>query len=160
MNAPDPTRELAGKRLERDIGTLLRSLPDQAAPAGLEARVLARIEAEARVPWYRRGFSRWPGSARMLLLPVLLAATAVTMGLASRIGAALPSSGSLPAAERVGTTWAALRDAAGVFGHLFSQLVPSQWLYFAAGGAIAAYLMTLLLGAIAFRTLLPHSHRT
>ena len=159
-----PTDELAVKRLERQLGQLLRGLPDQAAPASLEQRVLERIAAEARLPWYRRGFSRWPGTARVLFLPVALAGAALTMGLASRIGASIPSAmpvaSSLPSAARISATWNALRDAGHALAGLVTHLVPMPWLYAAAAIVVASYLMTILLGTVALRTLLPHPHRT
>lgn len=167
MNDPKPTApidELAAKRLERQLGQLLRTLPDRPAPASLEQRVLARIAAEARQPWYRRGFSRWPGAARVLFLPVALAGAAITMGLAGRIGAAipaaLPAASSLPSPTRVSATWNALRDAGHAIGGLVTHVVPMPWLYAAAAIVVAAYLMTILLGTVALRTLLPHPQRT
>jgi len=167
MNDPKhqaPIDELGAKRLERQIGQLLRTLPDQAAPASLEQRVLARVAAEARLPWFRRGFSRWPGAARVLFLPVALAGAALTMGLASRIGAAiptaLPAANALPSATRVSATWSALRDAGRAIGGLVTHVVPMPWLYAAAAIVVAGYLLTILLGTVALRTLLPHPQRT
>jgi hypothetical protein len=156
--------ELAVKRLERQLGQLLGSLPDQSAPASLEQRVLSRLAAEARLPWYRCGFSRWPGAARVLFLPVALAGAAVTMGLASRIGAAIPSAlpaaGALHSGTRVSATWNALRDAGHAIGGLVTHVVPMPWLYGAAAVVVAGYLLTILLGTVALRTLLPHPQRT
>jgi len=161
---PAPIDELAAKRLERQLGHLLRTLPDQPAPASLEQRVLARLAAEARLPWYRRGFSRWPGAARVLFLPVALAGAAVTMGLVGRIGAAipaaLPATQALPTASRVSATWSALRDAGHAIGGLVTHVVPMPWLYAAAAIVVAGYLLTILLGTVALRTLLPHPQRT
>jgi len=156
--------ELAVKRLERQLGQLLGSLPDMSAPSSLEQRVLSRLAADARLPWYRRGFSRWPGTARVLFLPVALTGAAITMGIASRIGAAIPASlpatNALPTASRVSATWSALHDAGQAIGGLVTHFVPMPWLYAAAAIFVAGYLLTILLGTFALRTLLPHPQRT
>ncbi|MBM3880588.1 MAG: hypothetical protein FJ387_12875 [Verrucomicrobia bacterium] len=46
----------------------LKELPDRPAPATLLPRVLAALEARARVPWYRRTWWHWPPAAQGLAL--------------------------------------------------------------------------------------------
>jgi hypothetical protein len=55
----------------------LQRLPDRPAPVTLMPRVLAAIQAQARLPWYRQPWSTWPHTAQgasLLVLSLLLGA--------------------------------------------------------------------------------------
>jgi len=63
---PNPS-EAWEARLDRE----LKRLPDRPAPATLMPRVLAAIQARARLPWYRQDWSTWPRFAQGFSLAVL-----------------------------------------------------------------------------------------
>jgi hypothetical protein len=158
MNTPTGS----GNRLERRIDALLRELPDVAAPASLEARVLARLAAQHALPWYRQGFASWPLAARILFVPVAAAAAWLALLLFARVASGFAGAPQLIAVPRAASGLQALRGAATSIGELVTRSVHVEWLY---GGAIAAavlYLMFFALSAIAVRTLVlaPHHHRT
>jgi hypothetical protein len=158
MNTPRDHRNL----LEQRVDTLLRALPDQTAPAGLEARVLARLAAQQAVPVWRQGFSRWPLAARILFLLVAGACAWLALLLFARLAVGFESVRQLPIAQRAPSAWQALRSTGNSLWELLTRVVPLQWLYVGAVAAAVLYLMFFALGALAVRTLVltPHHHRT
>ncbi len=50
---------------EAKLDRELKSLPNRRAPATLLPRVLAKIEAQKKLPWYRRTWAQWPRSAQL-----------------------------------------------------------------------------------------------
>jgi hypothetical protein len=61
------------KELEAGIDRELKRLPELAAPATLIPRVMAAIEHQAAVPWYRQPWLDWPLPARAASFAFLLA---------------------------------------------------------------------------------------
>jgi hypothetical protein len=59
-------------RLEAVISRELKGLPELAAPDSLAARVMAVIEQEANVPWYRRSWQSWSAGIRATSFAALL----------------------------------------------------------------------------------------
>jgi hypothetical protein len=58
--------------LEQEIGTALRHLPAPRAPETLLPRVMARVEALTRRPWYSRAWMTWPAAWQVASLAALL----------------------------------------------------------------------------------------
>ena len=60
-------------RLEMQIDRMLKRLPDWAAPQTLLPRLMAEVARRSTLPWHRRSWQTWPGTARGLLLIFLCA---------------------------------------------------------------------------------------
>jgi hypothetical protein len=141
------------------IHRALRSLPGRAAPAALEARVMAEISRRAALPWWRQSFARWPLPARAVFLAASIVAAALVIALgigvlspAAPAESAAAATGALPPASfpsALQTAWDAL---ASVFGKL---IPPSSrlWFHAALGVAAAAYAGLLAFGGAAYRLL-------
>ncbi len=61
------------KRLEREIGRVLKALPELTAPPTLAPRVLAALARTSAISWRRRAWQSWPFPLRLLALSFLLA---------------------------------------------------------------------------------------
>jgi hypothetical protein len=148
------SHDLQQAQLERLVDGVLRKQPERRAPASLEARVLARIEQQQAMPWWRASFSHWPVAARVALLVALLAITKLTLDLVVWM-----FSGPTPVSHTVekSVTWA--RSTAGVFETLFTlcqslfNVIPPLWITLGLAFAAGMYLMLFALGATAYRTL-------
>ena len=64
--------------LEAFVHRALHELPAERAPAGLEARVRAALEARRRLPWWQAGWRAWPMLPRTVVLAAACIATAAT----------------------------------------------------------------------------------
>ena len=60
-------------KLEAIIDQELRKLPDVAAPQTLAPRVMARIRAREKKPWWQRSLWNWPLAAQAAFLVIALA---------------------------------------------------------------------------------------
>ena len=69
MNEMDPEYE---KHLERAVDRTLRDLPNLAAPQSILPSVMARIQAGAVLPWYRRSWPTWPFALQGASLSLML----------------------------------------------------------------------------------------
>jgi len=152
-------QKMTPEELEQFIHRELRSLPPRRAPRSLEARVLAALDQQARVPWYHRSWSYWPAAVRAAFL-------ATATGLSAAFFVALHFAGRAPET-------AALSQQVGHRFQLFSQLyafgawtvdyagrtlgsVPPLWLYGGIAVVVALYATFFGLGAVAYRTLYQH----
>ena len=141
-------------QLEHAIHSVLRSQPARHAPASLEARVLARIEQQQAMPWWRASFSHWPIGARFLLLVALIAVAKLTLDLVVWM-----FSSPTPVTHTVekSVTWA--KSTAGLFESLLSlcqslfNVIPPHWITLGLAFAAGMYIMLFALGATAYRTL-------
>ncbi len=61
------------KNLEVEIDRELKSLPEIPAPTTLISRVMAKIELQKALPWFRRAWDTWPGSLQGVFLAAMLA---------------------------------------------------------------------------------------
>jgi len=147
------------EQLEKMVHAALRTLPDRHAPASLEARVLAAVEARAAIPWWHKSWSYWPQWVRAVFLVFCagLAGLLVYTGVYIQTGFdAAQTSGTLAPmlafANRVLGIGRGLAD----FVMLVARHVPSLWIYGAIAFVAGLYAMLLGLGAAAYRTLWVH----
>ena len=144
------------EKLEASIHRVLRSLPDQKAPASLEARVLAELDRRASLPWWSRSFAHWPSTARIAFFSgSAIAAALVVLGVIvlGRSSGAVALAGGV--ADRL--SWLVIaREIAAAAGdklRLLIGTIPSIWLYGAIGLVGACYATLAAIGAAAYRTL-------
>lgn len=157
-----PTRDPAQRdpaQLEQFIAGILKNVPERAAPAVLEARVLQVLAARAARPWWLQGFSRWPWIARSLFLPLsvgFVQLAFVATGRLSVLGTALRHSTIAVSARAEWLSLSQLRQALHsliqTLVHDVSHGVPTLWFYGGAGAIFALYAALFGLGAAAFRT--------
>ena len=137
----------------RPLRELLRGLPLRRAPATLEFRVWQELERRAARPWWRRGFSHWPGGARASFVAVCC----VIVGLTAGEGASTMFARTLLAAAAGPLSWThatvAVVRPAGEVAVLLIRVIPVMWIYggLAAGAVLYAALFGLT--AAAYRTL-------
>ena len=140
-------------KAERILDELLRGLPLRRAPAALEFRVCRELERRAARPWWFRGFSQWPASARVCFVAICSGIVGVSVGdgawmmLARTFGtiAAAPLSWTH-------TTVAAARSACEVAA-LLVRVIPAAWIYGALTAGVALYMALFGLSAAAYRAL-------
>jgi hypothetical protein len=60
------------KKLDIEIGTVLKDLPELEAPDALVTRVMIRLERRSRIIWYRRSWQTWPLGLQTTSLLVLI----------------------------------------------------------------------------------------
>ena len=141
----------------RKLDEQLRQLPDREAPHTLAPRVMAAIQARARLPWWRRTWWNWPPAAQLLSLLLCSGLLGLLTYLAMRTG-------DVHVAGRVASqavSWSApfqgALSALGALGHaaviLSRQLSTLAWV--AAGAACAVfYLACMGLGTVMVRLVL------
>jgi hypothetical protein len=140
-------------KAERMLNEWARGLPVRRAPAALEFRVCRELERRAARPWWFRGFSQWPASARVCFVAICSVIVGVSVGdgawtmLARTLGtiAAAPLSWTQ-------STFAVLRSACEV-AVLLMRVIPATWLYGGLAAGIALYLALFGLSAAAYRAL-------
>lgn len=147
------------EQLEKMVHSALRSLPDRRAPATLEARVRAAIEAQAAIPWWHQAYAYWPAPVRVAFL-VLCAGMA---GLLVYAGMALQAdvdsaqfNGVLAPLLNWGGRIVAVARGLADFIALVGRNIPTLWLYGAVAFVAGLYAMLFGLGATAYRTLWAH----
>ena len=67
----NPIRQSPPDDWEALLDRELKRLPERPAPTTLVPRVMAAIQARARLPWYRQAWSTWPHFAQGFSLAVL-----------------------------------------------------------------------------------------
>ena len=147
------------EQLEKMVHATLRSLPDRRAPASLEARVLAAVEARAAIQWWHKSWSYWQQWVRAVFLVFCagLAGLLVYTGVYVQTGFdTAQTSGTLAPmlafANRVMDIGRGLAD----FVALVMRHIPSLWLYGAIAFVAGLYAMLFGLSAAAYRTLWVH----
>ncbi len=142
--------------LEKFIHRTLRFLPDRHAPATLEARVRAALEARAAIPWWHKSWSYWPQWVRALF--ILCCGTLA--GLVVLGGAGLPTGAETAQLNHALTPVLSLirpvislgRGLADIIA-LIGRDIPAWWFYGAAAFVASLYVMLVGVGAAAYRTL-------
>jgi hypothetical protein len=141
---PDPH-----DRLERLVGQALRDQGLRRAPASLEARVLAAIEAQGARSGWSSGFTHWPMAARaFFILASIGFVKFALLGVQWLWDVVDPSSVATDAVSKV--EW--IRVLAGaVLASIRS--IPEEWIWGIAAIVIGIYALCFTIGAIAYRTL-------
>jgi hypothetical protein len=135
--------------LERKITQVLRDQPLRRAPATLERRVLAQVEARAAAAHWRRGFAHWPIAARVAFLAasvgVVKIALSLVMWLSTPLDSRAPAFDLPSQLDWLQTLFVAVGSIA--------RTVPSLWVH--AGIAVLAIMYVALfgIGASAYRTM-------
>jgi hypothetical protein len=144
------------EQMEKMVHTALRSLPDRRAPASLEARVHAALEARATIPWWHKSWNNWPQAVRaaFLVLGGGVTAAMVFGGFYLEAGAdSAALNHALAPALTLGGQIAGVVRGIGDFFALVARHIPALWLYGTIVFFAGAYAMLVGLGATAYRTL-------
>lgn len=144
--------------LEAFVHRALRELPVERAPAALEARVLAALQARQQQPWWQAGWRAWPVVPRTV---VLTAASAATLALAWGFFAGLHVAETFslsawaethaPTLAALGSAGATLADALGLCVRKFQP-----YLLGLAVLVAGAYAALIALGSGIYRGLIPN----
>ena len=142
--------------LEAFVHRALHELPAERAPAGLEARVRAALEARQRLPWWQAGWRAWPVVPRTAVLAAACIATAAVAWLSFAGAHSLEAfawsawiEAHAPWLTVCGTLLGSLADTAGRCLRLFQP-----WLFGAAVLAVGSYAALIALGSGLYRRLL------
>lgn len=157
MNDPRHNEE----PLARWAGNVLGQLPHRTAPRGLAPLILAAVARQRSVPWYRRPWRLWPGSARML------SATLVGGSFAALWWFLLPQADTVSASAaqaaaaqwEVVRPWAALSTLVSAVGKALLLVARglNPWVLVALGGLLALLWSTTLgLGTACWRMAAGH----
>lgn len=131
--------------LERRVHALLRALPERAAPASLEDRVLAELARRGSLPWWRRSYAAWPMAARAAFVVAAVGCGAVLAGM---LGLSCgPAATALVARlEWLDAFRLLAADARGLL-----EPVSVGWLYGIAAACAAGYAFLARMGVAAYR---------
>jgi hypothetical protein len=145
--------------LEKLIDRVCREQPALKAPSTLSARVLAKIERRAALPWWRRSFTHWPVPVRAAFVAACAAViwTSLSAPMA-RVFATVNE--PLTWAYQTGATVSLMNS---VFSHLgvdLARSVSPLWLYGAGLGVASLYVLFAGLCATTYRTLYVTVDRT
>lgn len=61
------------QQLESAVRRELKALPELTAPPAVANRVMAAIERQLHLPWYRRSWAMWPAGVQVVALTAMLA---------------------------------------------------------------------------------------
>lgn len=139
--------------LEAFVHRALRELPAERAPADLETRVFAALQARQRLPWWQAGWRAWPAAPRTLVLASAVAVVvALSWGFLAGVNVAETFSWSewvhahLPGLAALGSALAALGRALALCAEAFRP-----WLLGLVVVAGASYAALLALGSGIYR---------
>ncbi len=148
-----PTPE---SELEQAIDRELRTLSELAAPATLLPRVLNALAAREARPWWRREYSAWPRSARVVFLAGSSSLGAVLLYFAWGVGAGLSVGALSMEAREVAGGFNLIGGALGALGGAMVSLIKaalshSSVLWIGSGLLAACYFTTFALGTACYR---------
>jgi hypothetical protein len=152
MNTPQHDAD----RLEQQLHAALRRLPPLAAPATLESRVLRELARREALPWWRKGFGRWPLAARVLFVPLsagFIKLAFLSVGAFGSIVATAQRTTALGTVESRWQTLSGMLQTVRTVGGLIMQNVPQVWIYGLLGFGLLLYVSLFGIGAAAFRSL-------
>jgi hypothetical protein len=135
------------QKLEQLVHQALRDLPARRAPRTLEMRVLAAIEQQAALPWWRKSFQHWPVPVRIAFVFV---SAAIVAGLYRVVGGAETS---LFPQFRWVDTLVSLGTSVVDFSQAVLRSIPPLWLYGGLAFVATLYAALFGLGAAAYRAL-------
>jgi hypothetical protein len=134
----------------------LKRLPEHPAPATLLPKIMAAIQAQAVLPWYRRNWWTWPAAAQAaFILAALIFIGVIVYWMPTELIQDLRSL----AAEKISrlaatltTCWNTLNALAGALSLALGKT--GGWPLAAfIGGSLAAYATLMAVGTVAYRVL-------
>jgi hypothetical protein len=141
-------------RLEREIDVQLKALPELEAPSTLAATVMARLHAQASLPWYRRSWQTWGPGARTLCL-ASLAVVFVRICFGGEWGQKMaPTAPVLEYGRSLASAFGLLRSALDALGSAVKAAVFQLGTGFVTGCAVAlglGYALCVGLGTVYVR---------
>jgi hypothetical protein len=141
--------------LARWTDQALRQLPQRPAPAGFQARVIAEIQRQAALPWYRRPWTQWNRNQRwfsFILFAALLSAVFGFVLPSLELAATQGSAGQIASdASRTLATLSSGAETVGKSLRLVIDRIPSLYLTAAFTALAALWLSTAGLGAACWR---------
>jgi hypothetical protein len=147
------------EQMEKMVHEALRLLPNRRAPASLEARVHAALEARAAIPWWHRSWAYWPQPVRAGFLVLCGVVTFLMMlGWLYLQAGADPTVAVQALAPVLSGASRIMSVVRGIenYAALVVRHIPAVWLYGAIAFVAAVYAMLMGLGAAAYRTLWVH----
>lgn len=136
-------------KLEKLISAALREQPLRRAPAALEGRVLALIEARGALPGWRKGFAHWPMLARVAFILASFAIVRFALLATDLTVAAVNPSGLIEGAVSK-VSW--IKVLAEVM-YASLRSIPEHWIWAVLIVAGAVYGVLIAISAVAYRTL-------
>ena len=138
---------------EQALNRVLRNLPLRRAPDTLVPRVRREMERRAARPFWQRGFSQWPPSARIAFAALCIALVGLTLldGSWAIIMRTFNDVG-VSSMSRVQPLVAAFASARELV-QLVARVIPPAWLSIGIAAAGALYAALFGLGAVAYRVL-------
>jgi len=137
-------------RLESWINRELQQLPEVTAPKTLVHRIMLRVHARARLPWWRRCWCERPRGARVALFLLLLAAMVSVFQLivlfSSGIQVADLWSQAMTELSSLSPLWETVKTLGTALGLVF-RIVAQPLLLFGAGVMLLTYLMGVALAS-------------
>ena len=144
--------------LEAFVHRALRELPTERAPADLEARVFAALQARRRQPWWQAGWRAWPVVPRVAVLTLAgVAAAAVAWGFFA--GAQFVGTFAWFASIEAHAPWLAALGSAGATLFDALGLCVRKFQPYLLGLAVlvaGAYAALIALGSSVYRSLVPN----
>ena len=138
------------------IDRAVRDLPLQSAPPDLQENVFAEIRRRAALPWWRRPFTQWPVSIRMMFVALCLGIASSSISLLHWLSVE-PRSVELPNVLSRPVTWLERLDGLMLgtqeFLALLLRHLPTPLLYGAVFTVALLYVALFGIGAAAYRTL-------
>jgi hypothetical protein len=149
-----------GAKFDRELERLLlRTLgdhPDRPAPITLEARVQGELARRAALPWWRRSFSHWPSSVRVVFTVICLGLGGVALLIGGWVVGLVNSvhAPTLPGARSLRT----LLDAVGGLTAPLFHAIPATWVYDGIAASVALYAALFGLAVAAYQSLYLADH--
>lgn len=146
---------------EARLSRKLADLPDREAPSTLVPRVLAAVQAKARLPWYRRTWWHWPPAAQVFALVLLSGLLGGITWLGLQVGqgdwglhAERTVSGWL---QPLAPFWSCFNSVVNALALALRQL--NAWIVFGAVAVcLGMYLSCLGVGTVVYRMTVNKSH--
>ena len=137
-------------QLERWVSRELQQLPEVTAPRTLVHRVMLKVHARARLPWWQRCWFERPRGARVALFLLLLAATVSVFQLILLFSSGIQLtdlwSQAITELTALSPVWETVKTLGTALGLVF-RIVAQPLLLFGAGVMLLTYLMGVALAS-------------
>lgn len=144
--------------LEQQLDVALKKLPAVAAPPALMRQVLARIHAQARLPWWKRAWWDWPATAKVAFVSVaMILVTGLSGGGFLLSGDATDYSRQWTTQIETNSIYPGALESVSNAAALLWERVAQPLLGYVALAAIALYLLCVGLGTACVRFALNRS---